>query len=82
MQHNIGDELTQKHGYIDANQEFTTDPWRSERSLPHLIGNENVFLAHFYTTNARIKLGSGKEPHPLKGPIYRSKQKAKYLLCP
>jgi hypothetical protein len=23
LQHNIGDDLTQKHGYIDANQEFT-----------------------------------------------------------
>jgi hypothetical protein len=29
-----------------------------------------------------MKLGSGKEPHPLKGPIYRPKQKAKRLLCP
>jgi hypothetical protein len=56
----LGDELTQKHNYIDANQEFTTDPQRSPSSLPHLIGNENVFLAHFYTTNARMKLGSGK----------------------
>jgi hypothetical protein len=60
----LGDELTQKHNYIDANQEFTTDPRRSPPSLPHLIGNENVFLAHFYTTNARMKLGSGKEPQP------------------
>jgi hypothetical protein len=31
-------------------------------SLPHLIGMKNIFLAHFYTTNAKIKLGSGKEP--------------------
>jgi hypothetical protein len=23
LQHNIGDDLTQKYGYIDANQEFT-----------------------------------------------------------
>jgi hypothetical protein len=23
LQHNIGDDLTQKHDYIDANQEFT-----------------------------------------------------------
>jgi hypothetical protein len=22
------------------------------------------FLAHFYSRNAKIKLGSGKEPHP------------------
>jgi hypothetical protein len=64
LQHNIGDELTQKHDYIDVNQEFTADPWRSPPSLPHLIGNENVFLAHFYTTNVRMKLGSGKEPQP------------------
>jgi hypothetical protein len=64
LQHNIGDELTQKHDYIDANQEFTADLWRSLPSLPHLIENENVFLAHFYTTNARMKLGSGKEPQP------------------
>jgi hypothetical protein len=65
LQHNIGDELTQKHDYIDANQEFSADPRRSPPSLPHLIRNENVFLAHFYTTNARTKLGSGKELHPL-----------------
>jgi hypothetical protein len=77
LQHNIGDELTQKHDYIDANQEFTADPRRSLPFLPHLIGNENVLLAHFYTTNARMKLGSGKETHPLNGPIYRPKQKAK-----
>jgi hypothetical protein len=37
LQHNIGDELTQKHNYIDANQEFTADPRRSPPSLPHLI---------------------------------------------
>jgi hypothetical protein len=37
MQHNIGDELTQKHDYIDANQEFTADPQMSPSSLPHLI---------------------------------------------
>jgi hypothetical protein len=37
LQHNIGDELTQKHDYIGANQEFTADPWRSLLSLPHLI---------------------------------------------
>jgi hypothetical protein len=24
-----------------------------------------VFLAHFYTRNAKMELGSGKEPHPL-----------------
>jgi hypothetical protein len=36
-----------------------------------------VFLAHFYHKNSKMKLGSGKEPHPLKGPIYRPKQKAK-----
>jgi hypothetical protein len=23
LQHEIGDDLTQKHGYIDVNQEFT-----------------------------------------------------------
>jgi hypothetical protein len=39
LQHNIVDELTQKHDYIDANQEFTADPRRSPPSLPHLIGN-------------------------------------------
>jgi hypothetical protein len=39
LQHNIGDELTQKHNYIDANQEFTVDPQMSPPSLPHLIGN-------------------------------------------
>ncbi len=33
-------------------------------ALPHLIENKNVFLAHFYTTNARMKLGSGKELQP------------------
>jgi hypothetical protein len=77
LQDNIGDELTQKHDYIDANQEFTADPWRSPPSLPHLIGNENVFLAHFYATDARVKLGSGKETHPFKGPIYWPKQKDK-----
>jgi hypothetical protein len=65
LQHNIVDELIQKHDYIDANQEFTADPRRSSPSLPHLIGNENVFLPHFYTTNARMKLESGKVPHPL-----------------
>jgi hypothetical protein len=54
----------QKHDYIDANQELTADPRRSSPSLPHLIGNKNVFLAHFYTTNARMKLGSCKEPQP------------------
>jgi hypothetical protein len=54
----------QKHDYIDANQEFTADPRRSPPSLPHLIGNENVFLTHFYTTNVRMKLRSGKEPQP------------------
>jgi hypothetical protein len=64
LQHNIGDELTQKHGYTDANQEFTADPRRSPPSLPYLIENENVFLAHFYTTNMRMKLESGKEPQP------------------
>jgi hypothetical protein len=64
LQHNIGDELTQKHGYTDANQEFTTDPRRPPSSFPYLIGNENVFLAHFYTTNTRMKLGSDKEPQP------------------
>jgi hypothetical protein len=37
MQHNIGDELTQKHDYIDANQEFIADPQMSPSSLPHLI---------------------------------------------
>jgi ubiquinone biosynthesis protein Coq4 len=37
LQHNIGDELTQKHDYIDANQEFIANPWRSQPSLPHLI---------------------------------------------
>jgi hypothetical protein len=41
LQHNIGDELTQKHDYIDANQEFTADPRRSPSSLPHLIGTKN-----------------------------------------
>jgi hypothetical protein len=35
LQHNIGDELRQKHDYIDANQEFTADPRRSPPSLPH-----------------------------------------------
>jgi hypothetical protein len=64
LHHNLGDELTQKHDYIDANQEFIADPRRSPPSLSHLIGNENVLLAHFYTTNARMKLGSGKEPQP------------------
>jgi hypothetical protein len=64
LQHNIGDELTQKHGYIDANQEFTVDPRRSPPSLPYFIGNENVFLPHFYTTNARMKLRSGKDFQP------------------
>jgi hypothetical protein len=39
LQHNIVDELTQKHEYIDANQEFTADPRRTLPSLPHLIGN-------------------------------------------
>jgi hypothetical protein len=34
---------------------------------------KNVFLAHFYTTNTKIKLRSGKKPHPFKGPIYRPK---------
>jgi hypothetical protein len=37
LQHNIGDESTQKHDYFDANQEFTADPRRSLPSLPHLI---------------------------------------------
>jgi hypothetical protein len=37
LQHNIGDESTQKHDYIDANQELTSDPRRSPYSLPHLI---------------------------------------------
>jgi hypothetical protein len=45
MQHNIGDELTQKHDYIDTNQEFTADPQRSLSSLPHLIiGMKNRVL--------------------------------------
>jgi hypothetical protein len=37
LQHNIGNELTQTHDYIDANQEFIADPQRSPRSLPHLL---------------------------------------------
>jgi hypothetical protein len=41
LQHNIGDELTQKHDYIDTNQEFTANPRRSPSSLPHLIGTKN-----------------------------------------
>jgi hypothetical protein len=43
----------------------TTDPQRSPSSLPHLIGTKNYFLAHFYTRNVKIKLGSGKKPHQL-----------------
>jgi hypothetical protein len=38
-----------------------------------------MFLAHFYTRNVKIKLKSDKKLHPLNGPIYRSKQKAKWL---
>jgi hypothetical protein len=34
-------------------------------------------LAHFYSRKYEMNLGSGKKPHPLKGPIYRPKQKAK-----
>jgi hypothetical protein len=41
LQQNIGDELTQKHSYIDVNQEFTANPRRSPPSLPHLIVTEN-----------------------------------------
>jgi hypothetical protein len=79
LQHNIGDESTQKHDYIDANQEFTTDPRRSPPSLPHLIIEikTKLFLAHCYSRKYKMKLGSGEEPHPLKRPIYRLKQKAK-----
>jgi hypothetical protein len=41
----------------DTNMEVTV--------LPHLIGNlKIVFLAHFYTRNAKMKLGSDKEPQP------------------
>jgi hypothetical protein len=32
--------------------------------LTHLIGNENLLLAHFYNTNVRMKLESGKQPQP------------------
>jgi hypothetical protein len=38
--------------------------WSSPPSLPHLIGMKNIFLTHFYTTNAKMKLGSGKESQP------------------
>jgi hypothetical protein len=34
-------------------------------------------LDHFYSKKYEMILGSDKESHPLKGPIYRSKQKAK-----
>jgi hypothetical protein len=30
-------------------------------SLPHLIENEKYVLTHFYTTNLKMKLRSGKE---------------------
>jgi hypothetical protein len=40
-------------------------PRRSPPSLPRLIGMKNMFSAHFYTTNAKMKFGSGKEPHPI-----------------
>jgi hypothetical protein len=65
LQHNIGDKSTQKHVYIDANQEFTADPQRSPPSLPHLIiGMEMSFWHTSTLANTKMKLGSGKEPQP------------------
>jgi hypothetical protein len=43
--------------------------WRSPPYLPHLIGIKNAFLTHFYTTNVKMKLKSGKEPQP-SGVLY------------
>jgi hypothetical protein len=34
-------------------------------------------MAHFYPSKYEMELGSGKEPHPLLGLIYRPKQKVK-----
>jgi hypothetical protein len=48
------------------NDTIFVQSWRSPPSLPHLIsGMKNEFLTHFYSRNYEIKLGSGKEPHPL-----------------
>jgi hypothetical protein len=41
------------------------------------LWKKNEFLAHFYSREYEMKLESGKEPHPLKDPIYRPKQNAK-----
>jgi hypothetical protein len=63
---NRGKQLVQqdmKNGFLRYNRtSFTAGPQRSSPSLYHLIGMKNVFLAHFYTTNAKINLESGKEP--------------------
>jgi hypothetical protein len=44
----------------------TTNPQSSPSSIPHLIGSYKLFMAHFYSSNTKMKLGSGQEPHPSK----------------
>jgi hypothetical protein len=58
---------------------ITSDSQRSPSSLPHMIiGTRKLeYLAHSYSKKYEMKLESGKEPHLLKGHIYRPKQKAK-----
>jgi hypothetical protein len=56
---------------------YTTDPRRSPSFLAHLIGTKNCFLTHFYTSNVKMELRSGKEPQPSRvlyiGPSKRLK---------
>jgi hypothetical protein len=39
--------------------------------------NKNEFLTHFYSKKYKIKLGSGKEPHPFRVIYIVSSKKAK-----
>jgi hypothetical protein len=58
-------KLQQKNLIYSWNPIEFTQPRRSPPSLPHLIGNYTLFLAHFYSRIVKMNLGSGKELHPL-----------------
>jgi hypothetical protein len=55
LQDNIGDESTQKHEYIDANQELTANPWRSPPSLPHLIIGMKIRNYSWHTSTLEMQ---------------------------